>query len=331
MRTVRLLALLVLAGSACAGPQRILDTQGPGARHIAGLWWLLLGFAIVTSIVIPLLLLWAVRTSRRRARGEQAGEVHGVGLVVAGGVIVPLVLLVVSIVASFRAADATYRPYGSERDPLTIEVIGHQFWWEIRYPQHGITTANEFHIPAGHTVKLLLSAADVIHSFWVPQLHGKMDLVPGRTNEWWIHADSAGVYRGQCAEYCGLSHALMALRVTAVDVVEFAAWVADRTAPRAALAPEREAGRRIFAEAGCGQCHATPDAPLPPRLASVAPDLGDFGARTTIGAGRMPNTAANLAAWIADPQALKPGSRMPGTVLPADSMTALVAYLHSLR
>jgi cytochrome c oxidase subunit II len=330
VRLLPILAVTALAG--CAGPQRMLDTRGPAAEQIAALWWLVLGLAVITSIVIPALLLLAVSRGRRRAAGADVGEVDGRRLVWIGGAIVPALLLLTTLVASYRLSREIYPPRPAPADALTIDVIAHMFWWQVRYADHDIVTANEFVIPVGRPVRLRLTSGDVIHSFWVPQLHGKMDHIPGRTNELWLRADTAGEFRGQCAEYCGMAHALMALWLRAVEPHEFDAWLERRVQPRPpptdALAVE---GRRVFEAAGCGQCHATPGAPLPPRLAGAGPDLADFGARRSIAAGRLPNTPANLAAWIADPQRLKPGNRMPGTAMPDEQMHALVAYLYTLN
>lgn len=325
-------AAVVLLLAACDGPQRMLDTRGPAAEHIAGVWWLILGFAIFVSIAICGLALWAVWRAHQRASGVEVAEVNGHALVWGGGVIIPVILLFISLVASFRLAEDIYPPRQPPADALTIDITAHMFWWEIHYPDHGVVTANEFVIPAGQQVRLRLGSADVIHSFWVPQLHGKQDHIPGRINELWIQADSAGIFRGQCAEYCGHSHALMAMWLTALEPAEFDAWIAHRQQPPPpsldSLAVE---GRRVYADAGCGQCHATADLRLPPRLDRAGPDLADFATRRTIGAGRLPNTAENLAEWIRDPQRLKPDNRMPGTVLSDADMAALVAYLYTMR
>jgi cytochrome c oxidase subunit II len=325
-----LVAIALLAG--CEGPQRMLDTRGPGAAQIAVVWWLILALAIGVSIVMSAVLLFAVHRGRRRAAGHDVPEVDGRRLVWIGGAIVPAVLLFISLVASYRLAPAIYPPRNEPPNTMTVDVIAHMFWWEIRYPDYGIITANEFHIPVGRPVRLRLHAGDVIHSFWVPQLHGKMDHIPGRVNELWLRADSAGAFRGQCAEYCGMSHALMALWVFAVPPAEMEEWLAARMRPReASRDPRVHAGQRVFADAGCGQCHSTPEAPLPLHMADAGPDLRDFGARRTIGAGRMDNTPDNLVAWIADPQRLKPGNRMPGTRMTSEEMELLIAYLFSLQ
>jgi cytochrome c oxidase subunit 2 len=325
-------AALALLIAGCAGPQRVLDARGPGAAQIATLWWILLALAVVTCVAVTALLLVAISNARRRAAGHDRPETSGRTLVWAGGVVVPGVMLLTSLIYSYRLSDAVYPPRSVAGDPLTIEVIGHRYWWEVRYPAHGVTTANEFLIPVGLPVRLRVTSNDVIHSFWIPQLQGKIDMIPGRTHEWWVSADSAGVFRGQCAEYCGMGHALMALWVTAAPSQAFEAWIAARRGGAVAASPAPDSrGREIFAAAGCGHCHAGPDAPLPSELEGTAPTLADLAGRRTIAAGTLANTRENLIAWIADPQSIKPGARMPPTRLAGDDLEALVAYLLTPR
>jgi cytochrome c oxidase subunit 2 len=203
------------------------------------------------------------------------------------------------------------------------------WWWEVRYPEQDIVTANEIHIPAGEPVRLELASADVIHSFWVPRLNGKRDLIPGMENVFWIQADEPGVYRGQCGEYCGAQHANMAFHVIALPRDEFNAWLAARTKlpPQPATAAAQR-GAQIFRTAGCVQCHAIRGTQA---SGNAGPDLTHLGSRGTIGAAMLPNTRGNLAAWIADPQAIKPGIKMPRTFLAADDLQALVTYLEGLK
>lgn len=315
---------------ACAGPQRVLDARGPAAEQIASLWWLFLAAATFTTVAISGLLLYAIRLARRRDRGLPAREIAGDRLVWIGGAVVPALMLFTVLVASNRLSTELEPSLPPGAEPLTIELTGHQFWWEVRYPQHDVVTANEFHIPYGTPVRLRIRASDVIHSLWVPQLTGKIDMIPGRTHTWWLHADSAGSFRGQCAEYCGMSHALMAFHVTAVSPDRFDAWIARRTREPAIGEPSPDQGRAVFVRAGCGHCHATADAPLPPELGSPGPDLSDFGTRTTIAAGTMENSPGNLAAWIADPRGIKPGVEMPPTRLTPAAMEALLTYLYGM-
>ncbi len=290
------------------------------------------GLAAAVTIVVLVILSFAVHRGQQRQRGVDPGRVNGATLVWGGGVIVPVMVIFYLVVYTVRVGADVYSPPDTNPDHLVIEVVGHKFWWEVRYPQHRITTANEIYIPAGQTVRVLVTSPDVIHSFWVPQLHGKIDMIPGRINNIWLRADEPGLFRGQCAEYCGSGHALMAFWVEAMPEDKFAAWVDRRRAPAPEPPhPEIARGREVFLQAGCHECHATRGAPLPPRLGQVGPDLSDFGRRRTIAAGTLPNNRGNLGGWILDPQRIKPGSRMPGTALAGDDLQALLTYLQSLR
>jgi cytochrome c oxidase subunit II len=234
-------------------------------------------------------------------------------------VLTPLYLLSLKTSASLRVP----------QEGFTVRVVGHKWWWEVRYPQQGIVTANEIHIPVGQPVRLELTSADVIHSFWVPRLNGKRDLIPGLETEFWIHADEPGVYRGQCGEYCGTQHANMAFEVIALAPAEFAAWLAARPQPRRQLPPQNESrGLQIFLRSGCSQCHTVQGTQA---TGNVGPDLTRFGSRQTIAAAMRPNTRDNLAAWISDPQVIKPGARMPRTDLTADDLETLLDYLEDLQ
>jgi cytochrome c oxidase subunit II len=318
--------------AACEGPQNMLAPRGPYAERIADLWWMMFALASAVIILVVVLVALALRAgARRRTRGE-APRVNGTVLVWSAGVVLPGLVVFVLVVQTARVGVATHTPDGAAQRPLTVEVIGHQYWWEVRYPDYGVQTANEVYLPVGQPVRLRVSAPDVIHSFWVPQLNGKIDMIPGRTNTIWVRADEAGLFRGQCAEYCGAGHALMAFWVEAMPAVRFAEWVARRQAPPAQPAEaEARLGREVYFEAQCHQCHAVPGAPLPDALGTVGPDLGDFGRRRTIAAGTRPNNPVALATWIADPQRVKPGARMPATHLEGERLQALLAYLQSLR
>jgi cytochrome c oxidase subunit 2 len=223
--------------------------------------------------------------------------------------------------------------FAKDENALTLKIIGHQWWWEVRYesasPHQSFVTANEIRIPTGKPVKVELESADVIHSFWVPALTGKMDLITGQKNELQFTAKNAGVYRGQCAEFCGLQHAHMAFAVIALPPDEFGRW-RDRQ-NQSAQSPADQLGRQgeaLFRARGCALCHNISGTPAGGQL---GPDLTHVGSRTTIAAGTLPNTPATLGAWISDPQHIKPGNLMPKMPLQSDELIAILHYLEQLR
>jgi len=216
---------------------------------------------------------------------------------------------------------------------LTIEIVGHQWWWEAQYvdsnPSKLVATANEIHVPVGEPVQLKLRSTDVIHSFWAPNLTGKRDLIPGYVTTQWFTADTAGRYRGQCAEFCGLQHAKMALDIVAEPRPQFLAWLAAASAPAAPIADSAQlAGQRVFMNGGCATCHSIGGTEA---RASVGPTLSHLMGRSMIAAGTLPNTRENLTRWIANPQAVKPGAHMPPSPLTAVQLNALVAFLETLK
>lgn len=325
---------VLLLGAACrAGVQDALDPAGPQAAHIARLWWVLLGVSAVVWIAVCVVLglaLW--RRGRTPVTDPRDGEPHKVRAVAVGGGLTALVLigLVAYSVVVGRATSALPAPH---EVAVEIEVIGRQWWWELRYrdPQssRAFVTANELHLPVGRPVVLRLTAGDVIHSFWVPNLHGKLDMFPGRTNTLWLQADRPGVYRGQCAEFCGLQHAKMALLVVAEPDGDFQAWADAYRAPVAeTIDADLSEGARVFREAQCALCHSVRSVEA---FARAGPDLTRLASRRTIAAGTLPNTGASLRAWISDPQRIKPGTFMPATHLEPERLDALVEYLGTLR
>jgi cytochrome c oxidase subunit 2 len=328
------LAAVLTAGCAGGPGQSILHPAGPAAAEIAWLSWVMFGAFTAVFVLVILLLFGAVfrRPASPSTSGERRGGDEGTapplgrtGFIVAGGVILPVVVLTPLYLLSLNASASLRQPQAS----LTVRVVGHMWWWEVRYPKQGIVTANEIHIPAGQPVRVELASADVIHSFWVPRLNGKRDMIPGIENVFWIQAEKPGVYRGQCGEYCGTQHANMAFHVVALPPDEFDAWLAERTKPRPepATADERR-GFKVLMTAGCVQCHAVRGTQA---KGNVGPDLTHLGSRRTIGAAKLPNTRGNLAGWIADPQAIKPGVKMPRSYLAADDLLALVTYLEGLK
>ncbi|SCL32866.1 cytochrome c oxidase subunit 2 [Micromonospora rhizosphaerae] len=317
-------ALSVLAGCPADAPSA-LDPAGAGAHRIEGLWWLLFWVSVVVFLEVAALLAWALVFRR----GERTRIRHGQPLrfVTIAGAGLPFVILVAVYGVGLRDLAALSADPGP--DGPTVEVTGHKWWWEVRYEGVSGATANEIHIPVGERVRVRLRAADVLHSFWVPQLMPKTDLIAGEMRETWLLANRAGSYRGQCAEYCGLQHAHMALMVIAEPRRDFDAWVARLGAP--ARAPQSEAERRgqqAFLQGTCAACHAVRGTSAQGR---VGPDLSDMGARWSIGAGAVPNDAGHLGGWIANPQTVKPGNAMPPQPVDAAQLPDLIAYLRSLK
>jgi cytochrome c oxidase subunit 2 len=314
----------LLAG--CSGVQTPLEPWGVQAGLIAGLTWLLFGGgAAIFALVLALLAFALLAPARlRRVMGSRR-------FVLLGGVAFPAVTLAALLAHSMGISRALVLP--EEEAPLRIEVIGRQYWWEVRYPDAGAgaVTANEIHLPVGREVELLVSSGDVIHSLWLPNLHGKMDMIPGRVNRIRLRAERTGTIRGQCTEFCGLQHAFMAFWAVVQEPAGFEAWLARQQAPVPAPATEEEArGMRVFGEAGCGACHAVRGTAWQGRL---GPDLSRIGSRLSLGAGLHEVHRATLAGWIAGTQDIKPGNSMPayGRALPGGDLLALGAWLESLR
>ncbi len=334
-----LLVALAAGLTACSGNPNALDPRGEGAARIAGLWWLMFWLGTAVFVLVLVVLAVAVVGSRRRRRGRAEpddptlapppeGERSAHRLVVGLGIVMPLVILLPVMVHTFRVG-ADLSPVHEGGTDLTIEVIGHQFWWEIRYPDHGVVTANEVHIPVGQPVELQMTSRDVIHSFWVPNLHGKIDLIPGEDTHLHLHAHEPGEYWGICAEFCGVQHALMRILVVAHEPGDFEDWMAARAqAPPTPADPAAREGAELFLELGCAACHRVAGTPAE---GTRGPDLSDLAVRRTLGAGAIENNRANLGGWVADPQALKPGNLMPPTPMSGEQLQALLAYLETLE
>lgn len=317
--------------SGCSGIQSTLEPAGPHAELIATLWWVMFVVGALIFALVMVLLLAASLRSLRSARARPLSARHSRRLVIAGGIVLPLVVVVPFAVSSFSISRAVTPALPD--DALTIEVVGRLWWWEVHYldaeGERTLTTANEIHIPVGQPVRVLLKSDNVIHSFWVPRLQGKVDMIPGEVNTLQLHADRPGVYRGQCAEYCGTQHALMAFEVVAEPPQQFRAWFARQRMPAAAPATtDARRGLEVFLNASCVDCHAIRGTEAE---ATKGPDLTHLASRLTLAAGTVPNRRGHLAGWIADPQRIKPGALMPPTELPAADLRALLAYLESLK
>lgn len=303
----------------------MLDPGGPGAARIEGLWWLIFWISAAVFLAVAVLLIVAVVRSRRTEAPRDDRPRWAEPFIVVSGVVVPLLVLGAVYAVSLRdMSSSAERARGAE---LTIEVVAHNWWWEARYDDGAVVTANEIHIPVGRPVRLVLESDDVIHSFWVPQLQAKTDLVPGRTNTMWMEADEPGRFRGQCAEFCGLQHSNMAFYVVAEEPEDFDAWLENEGAI-ASPSPATEPGQEVFLSSTCVGCHTIRGTEAD---ALVGPDLTHLAARDTIAAGILPNTRDALARFVTDPQAIKPGSGMPPTDLTAEQLDALLDYLEGLR
>jgi cytochrome c oxidase subunit 2 len=317
--------VVLLAG--CGGEQSALAPTGPNARDTLRLFELTLWMSGVVCLLVALALLQAWLLPRWRLPKPAARW-----MVAGGGVVLPALVLPALLVASLRIP----WPFAEERDgAFTVDVVAWQFWWEFRYPNPDaggppIVTANELHIPVGVPVRFRLTTSDVIHSFWIPTLGGKVDMIPGRTNYALLRADAPGDFRGACFEFCGLQHANMAFTVRALPPAEWQAWLRREAAPATApVSEEALRGREIFIASGCGSCHAVRGHGAE---GGTGPDLTHVASRATIGAGILPNTRASLTGWIAATQQIKPGANMPSfNGLTGPELHALATYLEGLR
>lgn len=339
---------LIVAVPGCAGAndqQSILNPAGEHADGVHGLWLWLLGIGAAVWVVVVAILVVAVVRRRRGEDDDQTAEgSDGRAAVTRGRPVAAVAVAGAAIPALIIAGIATYAVIvqrdidvaGDDARPL-VEVVGHQYWWEVTYPDDGVVSANEIHVPIGERVRIDVASEDVIHSFWVPELAGKIDMIPGTSNSVWLEAREPGVYWGQCAEYCGVQHARMRFVVVAHEPSEFEAWLARQAETPAEADPGQEGddetliarGRDVFMSSSCVYCHAIDGTPAAGR---EGPDLTHFASRQTLAAGTRPNDTENLSAWILDPQSIKPGALMPGTdVDDPEELAALIAYLESLE
>jgi cytochrome c oxidase subunit 2 len=323
---------LVLLSTLVQQAHSMLNPASPQARLIDRLWDAMYVTAIIVFILVVAALIWAA-FRRRRAPDPVDDTARGrpirTAVLLATGLTV--ITLFVFLVFDISVGRAITRNPGKQA--LQIRVTGHQWWWEIQYrdslPQDWVTTANEIHIPVGRPVVFELRSTDVIHSFWPPNLSPKRDQIPGDENSVWFQADSVGVFRGLCAEFCGHQHAEMGFLVFAESPKNFARWLArERDTASTPIDSLTQRGREVFLGSSCVMCHAIAGTPAGSR---IGPDLTHLAGRQTLAAGTLPNTRSNLMGWIVDPQAIKPGSKMPPNQLDGPDLLALVAYLETLR
>jgi cytochrome c oxidase subunit 2 len=322
-----LLHLVLLTVGGCTGPQSTLVPAGVESTRIARLGIALYSGAAVL-IVLIVSLVFAAIWGGPRIRSFLADQ----RTIMAAGIGLPVVVL--SVLLAWGVGLMVSVRSGGGPPAVRIEVVGEQWWWRVIYRDSGgkllATSANEIHLPQGRPVDLALTTADVIHSFWVPSLAGKLDMIPGRDNVMRINASAVGIYRGQCAEYCGGPHALMAFWAVVLVPKEFEAWLVHQSQDAAVpLTPQHERGRRLFEDYGCGACHTIRGTPA---RGLIGPDLTHIGDRRTIAAGILPLTSAAIAQWIRDSHRLKPENRMlPYDFLSETEASEIASYLEGLR
>jgi cytochrome c oxidase subunit 2 len=308
-----------LVAAACTSDHQIMRGAGEGGARISVIGWFMFITSGVIAAVFVGLLAWALVRG-----GTRPAWLPENGFVIAGGIVLPAAVIVALTAFTLTTLNDRNAP-GS----LQIEVVGHQFWWEVHYPATGVTTANEFRIPAGRDVRITLRSVDVIHSFWVPDLDGKIDMIPGQTNHITLRAEHAGVYRGQCAEFCGLQHARMAFFIRASPPAEFDRWLAHERQPAAEpTTASQRAGREAFEQLPCASCHTITGTSAD---GTVGPDLTHLAERSTLAAGVIPNDRGHLGGWIANSQTIKPGNLMPPIPLEPRQLQALLDYLEHLK
>jgi cytochrome c oxidase subunit 2 len=328
---------LLTNGCGGGGLQSVLDPAGPQSANINRLWW----FMLVTCAVVLVLVLLVLGIALLRRSKESPTELPGKEtkesdkrrtLIVGAATALTIVILFAFMVDSFLVGRGLTAEL-DRKQGVNIEVTGHQWWWEVRYQDVDassiFTTANEIHIPVGVPVTFTLKASDVIHSFWVPNLHGKKDLIPGKVSTIWLQADKPGVYRGQCAEYCGHQHAHMALWIFADPREQFDAW--RRNQIQSAVSPvssSQQRGQQVFLSSACVMCHAINGTAAG---SNIGPSLTHLANRNTIAAATLPNDRDHLAQWVDDSQQIKPGNRMPPNKLKPEDLQALLDYLQSLN
>ena len=332
--------ILLAVGCTPSHAQSTFDTLGPVAREQATLFYVLFWVGLFVFVAVAGAIIYAAIRFRRRPGQGDPEQIHGHTRLEIAWTIAPTLLLAVvavpSIAAIFETANS---PDPTDEGGLLVEAIGHQWWFEFRYPQHNVVTANEMYIPVGEAVNLELDSIDVIHSFWIPKLAGKVDMVPNNDNTMWVEADGEGEYLGQCAEFCGEAHANMRFRVIAVTREKFDAWLVEQAAPPVEPTdPLAIEGRDVFVstEAGCRGCHTVGTI----ARGKKGPDLTHFASRGHFAGSIMENTQENLQHWLEDPENMKRGNLMardgvvfndPDRALTAPEISALMAFLRSLK
>jgi cytochrome c oxidase subunit 2 len=339
-RTIGGVCLSLLFAS-CSGHRDVLDPATREASQISGLWWIYFGVCLGVFIIVAGFVLGAISRARHQvaptASEPQVLHSHDPRdrrsfAAVSTATIATVVIVFVLLVVDFSTGRTLLPPTTSK--PLTVKITGHQWWWELEYqdpdhPAQTLRTANELHLPAGQPIELVLQSDDVIHSFWIPNLQGKKDLVPGHPTTLWLQPQRLGRFQGQCAEFCGYQHAHMGLLAVVESPKEFAKWKAAQL--QSAPEPQTETqkrGRQVFLTTSCVLCHTIQGTPAG---SHVGPPLTHLASQQMIAANSFPNTRGYLGGWIVDPQSLKPGVRMPQNALSPDDLNALLDYLETLK
>lgn len=338
LKLFSLLPILVLSG--CRGSQSALDAGGVQSARLENLWWIFFAVCAAVYLIVMAVLLVAFYRAKKVGAGEDtppetapdAEREKRAGNVVKAAVVVTIIALFALMLTSFRTGRSV-NSLSQAPEPLSIKVTGHQWWWEIEYrdktPSNNVTTANEIHLPVGRPVRLELVSNDVIHSFWVPNLHGKKDLIPNLPTVFYLQADKPGTYFGQCAEFCGYQHAKMRFTVVAESPEDFNNWL--NAGQQSSIQPAtdlQKRGQEIFLTTSCVQCHTIQGTIA---AARVGPNLTHIASRSFIAAGSLENTREHLQRWVTDPQLIKPGIKMPMNNYSPEDLQALIEYLESLK
>ncbi|MGB5526815.1 MAG: cytochrome c oxidase subunit II [Gemmatimonadota bacterium] len=324
-----LLTLATISLGACGGPfpQSALDPASDFAWKLQDLFEGIFFWAVVVFVLVEGALIVAILRFRERPGGPEPKATHGNTLLEISWTLAPAIVLVLIAIPTIKTIWDVDRPARGES--LVVEAVGHQWWWEFRYPDLGIVTANELHSPVGQQIDVRLTSADVIHSFWFPRLGGKRDVIPGHETQIWFTADSAGLYLGQCAEFCGLSHALMKMQLVAESPADFEVWVEGQLADAVVTDSVSFAeGTQAFMRGGCIACHKVRGTVA---QGVIGPDLTHVGSRRRIAGGILDNTPENMERWIRDSRGVKPGSLMIVPELDDETVSRIVEYLQGLK
>jgi cytochrome c oxidase subunit 2 len=318
---------MLIAGLAAGCSSQNPSTLYPASTNastISNLFYFIFWVAVVVFVIVEAMLLYSVIRFRRKSDNELPTQVHGNTKLEIAWTLAPAVVLAVVFVLTYQTLTAMA---DVPRDALQVKVTGHQWWWEVEYPSLGVLTANEIHIPLTQPSRFALESKDVIHSFWIPELNGKTDLVPGHTNVTWIQPMKTGTYHAQCAEFCGTSHADMRFQVVVESKADFDAWV-NRQKQKAAPSDTLTQGLAAFTQLGCIGCHSIDGTAA---QGKVGPNLTHLASRKKIAGGIMDLTTVNLRAWITDPKSFKPDTTMPKLAMTAEQVDALLEMLLSLK